>query len=181
VATRWKFLPDDCLQPTPVELVEIRRAAIARGHALNPEYFKRDADDMDATSIKAFESAFAAIETMRRSETLDGRHGVQMLCDAVADRARAMNFWNHSDIGLGILLPAIIASNDILYLYPIRAPYDLAFGLKIGDGSGRRSTGEGWKKLLAGKFIAPIPAPPLKQEIRSQARVRDTHGREWAG
>jgi hypothetical protein len=173
VATRWKFVTEDYAQPTPEQLVEIRRATMARGKQLNPEYFRRGADDMDRVSVKAFESAFAACATTRRSETLDTKYGVQMLADGVSDRAKAMNLSSYSDIGIGILVAAIIASNDVAFLDLIRAPYDLAFALRIGDGPGVRSTGAGWRNLLAGKYLAPIPAPPLKQEIRSQSRVRN--------
>jgi hypothetical protein len=174
--TRWAFLPADYPQPTPAELVLIRRVAMARGRALNPQYFRRSGDEMDPVSIRAFESGFAACATMRRSEALDTKYGVQMLADAVSDRAKAMSLSGFSDIGIGILILAVIAQNDVAFLAPDRAPHDLAFGLRIGDGPGARSSGEGWKSLLAGKYLTPIPLPPLKQEIRSQARVRDVMG-----
>jgi hypothetical protein len=172
-ANRWPFLPDGYpAQPTPDQLVEIRRAAMARGHTLNPQYYPRGADERDRQSVRAFESAFAAIETLRRSETIDLRHGTQMIADAVADRAKAMCLPCYGDIGISIVQFAIIAANDVLFLALDRAPHDLAFGLKIGDGPGRRSDGSGWKRLLAGKFIAPIVPPPMPQGNRSPARVR---------
>jgi hypothetical protein len=166
------FVLDTYPQPTEAQFLEILQAGISRGRQFNPAYFRRDVVNMDAAEIKACRSCFAALASMRRAEEINMRHGVQMLVDAAADRAKAQGFWNSSDIGLGIFVYAVLASNDVLYLDPVRAPHDLGFALKTGDGSGARSTGEGWKNLLLGKFIAPVPAPPLKQAIRSQARVR---------
>jgi hypothetical protein len=126
---------------------------------------------MTAKEFKGFKSAFAALSTMRRSETIEMRIGNQMLANAVADRAEKMGFLT-CDIGVSHLMLAAIAANDILFLDLTLAPDGFGFGLKIGDGAGRRSTGQGWRDLLAGKYIQPVPQPKMPQEVRSQARVR---------
>jgi len=176
----WPLTMEGYAQPTRDQLTgEILRAAWARAQKITP-WYQGNVRDLKPQWIKAFFITFAALATMRRSDTVDLRHDKSMLISACADRAREMDFWAWRDVDdLGPFLLAVIASNDIFFMDPKRAPYDLAFALKIGDGDGRRSSGQGWQDLLAGKFIAPIPQPPMPESIRSPSRVRDGVAPGW--
>jgi hypothetical protein len=191
-ATRWPMVAEGYAQPTDEQWPKILQCGLTRGHELVPTWWydrlvnavdpeKAPAlrvDQMPPDEVIIVRNCFIGLASLRRSEKIN-RLSHQILIDATLKRSAQMGFRSSTDIGIGGFLLAILCSNDVAFLAPARAPWDLGFFLQIGDGLGARSTGKGWQDLLGGKPITPVPGKPMASGVQSQARIRELKSNGW--
>jgi hypothetical protein len=155
--------------PSEAELRRLLSIVGARFPNLRPKFSGPRAEADEIEYFRQFGAAFRALGHMGRSDALDRKHAATFWADSAEDLLRAQGA--SETVSVGPLTTALIAHGDILFSDVARFPYDLEFGLCIGDAG--RPARDAWRRVLnTGQAPAPVavasarmPAPQSSVRI----------------
>lgn len=158
----------DIAMPTEPELWRILRVVLntyqLRRPNLNPRY---EEEDM-AGFFREFSAAFAGISLLRRIEEIDHKHTLMWWAN---EAMRQLGNTAPQDINSAAFLAATIGAGDIKFT--LTDSYGNVSAVGLARSGGRPATEAGWRRVLNGQLLLPVPgrfgAPSSRPSVRLEA------------